>query len=173
MAERPVFLYVGVYDSAADAEADYEAIHRLHRAHVLGTYDVAMITRDAKGAVKVHKHEKPTQHGAWLGLAAGAVVGVFFPATLVGAAIWAGSGAAVGGVVGHFSRGLSRSDLKDVGEVLDASEVALVLIARDKVDEDLGKLLTRATRRIDRVLQVNERELQHEIDRAFDEESRA
>jgi len=170
MAERPVFLYVGVYGSIADADADYEAIHRLHHAHILGTYDVAIVTRDANGTVKVHKHEKPTQHGAWLGLAAGAVVGLFFPATLVGAAVWAGSGAALGGVVGHFSRGLSRSDLKDVGEVLDGSEVALALVARDKVDEDLEKLLTRATRRIDRVLQVNERELQREIDRALDEQ---
>ena len=46
----------------------------------IGTYDVAVITKDAKGKTHVNKDELSTRHGAWGGAAAGAVVGLLFPA---------------------------------------------------------------------------------------------
>ena len=51
----------------------------LHSLGVIGTHDAAVITKDADGKVKVSKHEKPTDHGAWTGVAVGAVVGILFP----------------------------------------------------------------------------------------------
>jgi uncharacterized membrane protein len=169
MAGPDVFCYVGVYGSVAEAEEDYEEVRALHHGRVLGSCDVAILARDAAGHVKVHKHEKPTQRGAWLGLVAGALVGVIFPATLVGTVVWAGSGTAFGGIVGHLARGMSRGELKDLGEELDSGEAALVLIAKDKLDDDLDKVLTKATKRIEKVLAVDQRELQAEIDQAFSE----
>ena len=56
-----------------DAVADYEGLLELHAAKLVGTYDVALIVKDEDGKVHVHKHEKPTQHGAWGGIAVGAV----------------------------------------------------------------------------------------------------
>lgn len=78
MAEEPVFLYVAAYDSEGDARADYEVLHQLHATGVVGTYDAALVTKDEEGKVHVHKHEKPTQHGAWTGIGVGAVVGILF-----------------------------------------------------------------------------------------------
>ena len=46
----------------------------------MGTYDAAVLTKNEKGKVKiVDKTEKPTQHGGWAGLAAGAAIGLIFP----------------------------------------------------------------------------------------------
>jgi len=170
MSKQAMFLYMGIYGSTDDAEADYESVRVLHHEGAIGAYDVAIITKDATGDVKVHKHEKPTQRGAWLGLVAGGIIGVIFPATLVATTIWAGSGAAFGGIVGHLSRGLSRSDLKDVGEELDSGDVALILVAKDKVDAKLDRILAKADKRTEKILEIDEKALQAKIDRAFDGE---
>src|SRR5689334_11877911 len=89
MSDRPVFIYAATYADQAGAQADYDALLALHEAKLVGTYDVALVTKDADGKVHVHKHEKPTQHGAWGGVAVGAAVGVVaapavIPAALVG-----------------------------------------------------------------------------------------
>ena len=63
-----------------DAKADLEELKELHREHVVGTYDAAVITKNEEGKVKiVDKIEKPTQHGGWAGLAVGAALGLIFP----------------------------------------------------------------------------------------------
>ncbi len=79
MSDRPVFIYAATYTDRVDAFADYESLLELHAAKLVGTYDVALIVKDADGKVHVSKHEKPTQHGAWGGIAVGALVGVIFP----------------------------------------------------------------------------------------------
>jgi uncharacterized membrane protein len=57
--------YVGVYDSVADAEADYQLIKDLHRdAGLIDAYDAAVVERREAGKTKiVKKHETPTQRG--------------------------------------------------------------------------------------------------------------
>jgi hypothetical protein len=42
-----VFLYAAIYDDIADAEADYEAVFDLHDAGAIGTFDSAVIEKDA------------------------------------------------------------------------------------------------------------------------------
>src|SRR3712207_1112667 len=64
MSDNPVFLYAGEYESVDDAKADLEALKELHREHVVGTYDAAVVTKNEEGKVEVvDKIEKPTQHG--------------------------------------------------------------------------------------------------------------
>ena len=87
MSDRPVFLYAAIYDTIEDAEADYEAVFDLHAAGVIGTFDSAVIRKEADGKVRVTKTEKPTQHGAWTGAGVGALVGLVFPPALIGSAI--------------------------------------------------------------------------------------
>ncbi len=84
MSDNPVFLFVGDYESVDDAKADLEALKDLHREHVVGTYDAAVITKTDEGKVKiVDKIEKPTQHGGWAGLAVGAALGLIFPLSVL------------------------------------------------------------------------------------------
>ncbi len=49
MSDRPVFVYVATYADAASAEGDYDILVELHTAKLVGTYDVALVTKDADG----------------------------------------------------------------------------------------------------------------------------
>jgi hypothetical protein len=83
VSDNPMFLYAAEYESVDDAKADLEALKKLHREHIVGTYDAAVLTKNEEGKVKiVDKTEKPTQHGGWAGLAAGAAIGVIFPPSI-------------------------------------------------------------------------------------------
>ena len=68
MSDRPVFVYAATYSSTDDAWGDYDILLDLHAEKLVGTYDAAVINKDDKGKVHVHKHEKATQHGAWGGI---------------------------------------------------------------------------------------------------------
>ena len=46
MADRPVFLYTAVYDNAADALSDFDAVFDLHAAKAIGTFDAAVIMKE-------------------------------------------------------------------------------------------------------------------------------
>ena len=78
------------------------------RSSSSGSYDVALITKDAEGKVHVEKHEKPTQHGVWAGVLVGALVGVLFPPAVVGVAT-VGGAAAVGGASAGWAATSSRA----------------------------------------------------------------
>jgi uncharacterized membrane protein len=141
MADEPVFLFLATYDTAEDARADYEAIKELHKDHLLGTYDVAVVTRDAEGHVHLSKHEKPTQHYAWTGVAAGAVLGILFPPSLL---VGAAAGGLALGVLGHFQKGMSRKDVMELGELLDDGQAALLVVGQSGLQSYVEKALTHA-----------------------------
>lgn len=128
---------VGVYDNVDDAKADYELIKDLQtKANLIDAYDAAVIEHRADGKVKiVKKHETPTRAGGVLGggigLATGLVVALF-PFAAIGGGLLAattGGGALLGAVAGHAAAGMSRHDLKDLGEHLDAGQAGLVVVA--------------------------------------------
>ena len=161
MSDDPVFVYAAVYADRADAEADYDVLLELHSEKLVGSYDVALMYKDPEGKVHVHKHEKPTQHGAWTGAAVGALVGIVFPPAVLGAAV---VGAAAGGGIGHVLGGMDRGDAKELGAQLDAGEAALVVIGRSRVEEQLDKALTRAAKSEEREIEADGKELEKELD---------
>jgi uncharacterized membrane protein len=163
MSDKPVFIYAAVYADRADAYADYDTLLELHAEKLVGTYDVALITKDAEGKVHVEKHEKPTQHGAWGGIAVGAVVGILFPPSVIGAAA---VGGLVGGVGGHLRKGMSRGDAKELGELLEGGQAALIVIGESRVEEQLDKALTRAEKSIEKEIDADATEFKRELDEA-------
>jgi uncharacterized membrane protein len=163
MADRPVFLYAAIYDDIADAETDYEAVFDLHAAGAIGTFDSAVIRKDEDGKVRVTKTEKPTQHGAWTGAGVGALVGILFPPAIIGSAI---VGAGAGGLVGHLSRGISRGDLKDLGEELEQGTAAVIVLGESKIEEQLEKATKRANKLIEKQIDADAEELKREIEAA-------
>jgi uncharacterized membrane protein len=149
--------YVGVYDSVEAAEADYQLVHDLHsEAGLIDAWDAAVIERRDDGKVKiVKKHETPTRVGGVLGggvgLATGLVV-VLFPFAAVGGGLLAATtagGAVLGAVAGHAAAGMSRHDLKDLGEQLDAGTAGLVVVAV----ADMGAKVEAAMKRAEKVQQ--------------------
>lgn len=159
MADNPIFLFVAAYGSEADARADYDGLRELHAAGLVGTYDAAIVTK-SDGKVHVHKHEKPTQHGAWTGLGVGALVGILFPPSIVASGV---VGAATGGLIGHLWRGMSRADVKEIGELLDEGEAGLVVIGTSRVEEQVAKAVERAQRQITKELDADSEELEKHL----------
>lgn len=154
-----VFVLLGAYDNDQAAEDDLAAVKELHSEGVIGTYDAAVVSKD-DGHVHVHKIEKPTRHGAWTGIGVGAVVGVLFPPSIIGTAL---VGGAAGGLFEHVTKGMSRSDLKDLGETLDSGQAALIVIGRDKMAEQLDKATVRAQRKVEKALDVDGEELDKQL----------
>jgi uncharacterized membrane protein len=155
MAVDTFMAYVGVYPSVADAEADYELVKDLHtEAGLVDAYDAALIERRADGKVKItKKHETPTRVGGVLGggvgLATGLVVALF-PFAAIGGGLLAATtagGAVLGAVAGHAAAGMSRADLKELGEQLDAGQAGLVVVAVS----DMGAKVKDAMRRAESV----------------------
>ncbi|MCX6372310.1 MAG: DUF1269 domain-containing protein [Actinobacteria bacterium] len=163
MADESVFIYLATYETEAEAKLDYDAVKDLHSTGIVGTYDAAIITKDADGKVKVHKHEKPTQHGAWTGAAVGAVVGILFPpALLLDIAV----GGLAGGAIGHFWNGMSRKDVMELGELMDDSSAALLVVGRSKLDKALEKAVTRANKVVEKEIKADVKELDKELKKA-------
>src|SRR3954454_12885340 len=136
MAVDTFMAYVGVYRNVEDAEADYDLVKDLHtEADLIDAYDAAVIERRAGGKTKiVKKHETPTRVGGVLGggigLATGLVV-VLFPFAAIGGGLLAATtagGAVLGAVTGHAAAGMSRHDLKELGDHLDAGQAGLLVV---------------------------------------------
>jgi uncharacterized membrane protein len=163
MSDRPVFIYAATYADAAGAEADYDALLELHAAKLVGTYDVALVTKDAEGKVHLKKHEKPTQHGAWGGVAVGAAVGIIAAPAVIPAAL---IGGIIGGVGGHLKKGISRGDAKELGDLIEAGEATLLVIGESRLEEELDKDLTRAEKSVEKEIDVDAKEFQKELDEA-------
>ncbi len=164
MNDNPVFLYAGEYESVEDAKADLEVLKELHREHVVGTYDAAVVTKNEEGKVEiVDKIEKPTQHGGWAGLAVGAALGLIFPPSiLVSGLVGAGAGA----LIGHLEGGMSRSDLKEVGEMLEESEAALIVVGEATIERALDEATRRAKKEMKKEVRADAKEIERAIDSA-------
>ena len=131
-----VFVYVGTYPDEMSARDDYEIVKDLHIAGAVGTYDASVVTKDENGKVHVNKDETSTRHGAWGGAAVGAMVGILFPPALIGSAV---VGATVGGVGAHLWKGMSRADVKEFGELIDAGQAALVIVGESTIEAAIDK----------------------------------
>ena len=155
MAIDTFMVFVGVYDTVGDAESDYHYIKELHtEAGLIDAYDAAVIERRDNGKTKiVKKHETPTRAGGVLGggfgLATGLVVALFPFAAIGGGllAATAAGGAALGAVAGHAAAGMSRNDLKELGEYLDAGQAGLVVVAVS----DMGAKVQHAMKHAEKV----------------------
>ena len=170
MAVDTFFAYCGVYANAESALADYEAVHALHtEIGLIDAYDAAVIERKADGKVKiVKKHETPTRVGGVLGggvgLATGLVI-VLFPAAAIGGGLLlatTGGGAILGAVAGHAAAGMSRSDLKELGESLDSGQAGLVVVAIADVQAKIESAMKRAKKIQAKELKADQKAIEDE-----------
>lgn len=165
MAIDTFFVFTGVYGSLDDAIADYDAVKDLHvELGLIDAYDAAVVARRDDGKVKVvKKHETPTRVGGVLGggvgLATGLVIALF-PAAAIGTGLVVGTtagGAALGALAGHAAAGMRRSDLKDLGESLDAGQAGLVVVGVSDMESKIEAAMKKADK-------VTAKELEADVD---------
>ena len=150
-----LYVIAAAYDNVDDAVADYEAVKALYReVKSSHDFDASVIAKDEKGKVHiVKKHEQPTRHGAAVGLGWGLAAGVaaaLFPPVGIGIAGAGAAGAGIGAVAGHASGGMSRGDLKDLGETLDAGQAGLIVVYETNLADQIAANIKAANRMVSR-----------------------
>ena len=154
MALDTYIVLANEYNSEPDALADYDAVRKLYTdLNLIDTYDAAVLTRSPGGKVTIVKRvEEPTRQGGARGLLIGLAVGAaaaLFPAVTLGAGLVAGGaiGTGLGAIAGHVAGGMKRSDLKELGELLDRGTSGLIVVAATDVESKVNKAITRAEKR--------------------------
>jgi uncharacterized membrane protein len=163
-----VFIFVGTYPDEAGARGDYEVVKDLHAVGAVGTYDAGVVTKDQAGKVHLNKDEMATRHGAWGGAAVGAAIGILFPPAIIGTAV---VGAAVGGVSGHLWRGMSRADVKELGDIIDQGQAALVIVGESTVQQAVEKAGLKAEKRVAKELNVSKKDVDKAVQQTAKEVS--
>jgi uncharacterized membrane protein len=135
---------VAVYDDLGAARADWDSIETASQDGRIDLADAALVAHDAETITTV---ERQSHHGWGKGAVAGAVVGILFPPALVGSTI---VGATGGGVIARMNRSLDRGDIKDLGDVMDSGEIALVVLTSQDTADVAAGLLTGAKRSLTR-----------------------
>jgi uncharacterized membrane protein len=143
-----VFVLIATYPSETAARPTPRSL----RAGALGTYDAAVLTKDAKGNVHEYKNQPATRQGGWGGLAAGAVLGLLFPPSFIGPA-------GVGGVGGDLCKDLSRSDVKDLGEPIDTGEACLPIVDESRIEQAIKKAGLKAEKQVGEGLDVDSKDI--------------
>lgn len=161
------------YHSEADALADYDAVRKLYTdLGIIDTFDAAVLTRSADGKVTfVKRVDEPSRQGGAKGLVIGLAVGAvaaMFPAVTLGAGLLGGGaiGVGLGAIAGHVTGGMKRSDLKDLGELLDNGTSGLLVVAATDVEARVNAAITRADKRGKAQMQADRDALKEQINLA-------
>ena len=135
-------LYVATYDESATATDEYRSLKEAAASDDLEVVSSVVLRRDDDGRVTVDEHGTgQVAAGAWIGGAAGLVVGLFSPPLLAATAI----GAGVGAISGKIAK---KREEKKVGleleEYLPKGSSAIVAVLDDKYLDRIDAALGRA-----------------------------
>jgi uncharacterized membrane protein len=159
-----MILYAAQYVSLEPAKEDFADIKELHKEKFVGFYDAALFTKEDDGKVKIiDTDESGRARGAGIGLAAGAVLGLIFPPSLL---LWGAAGAGLGAILGHVSTGMPRGDIKELGDMLDAGQAGIIMIGETTMEEGFDKLAKRAAKVAKKEIDTSADEMKKAVDEA-------
>jgi uncharacterized membrane protein len=82
--------------------------------------------------------------------------GILFPPSIIASAL---IGGALGGVSGHLWRGMSRSDVKELGDLIDAGEAALLIIGESTIEDAVNKAKLKAEKHVAKELNARAKDV--------------
>lgn len=177
MADETYVAVAAQYASEDGAVADFDGIRahfKENDRHEHGPLDAAVITRGVDGTISIVKRDDGGKsHGARKGLAVGLASGLavaLFPAVALGGAlvVAGGSGAGIGAIAGHIGRKTPTKDLEAISETLDAGSAGIVAVVDPADAAEVEKLLAGATKVTKKDLAVDSKELDDEVDGAYE-----
>ncbi len=122
------------------AEADWAALESGAKSGEFKMADAALVENRNGESLILHRQ---SHHGWGEGAVVGAVVGILFPPTLVGAvAVGVGGGA----LVARLRRALDRGKVKDFGESLKLGARAIVVVAPSQSSNSICNVLKGSNR---------------------------
>ena len=161
-----MYVLAAAYDDVETALAEYHALEVAFK-HV-GTsadFDATVVAKQPDGKVEiVSRHDEPKREGTTIGLgwglAAGAVAALFPAVGIVSAlAIGGGAGAAIGALTHRASSGITRDDLKALGEVLDQGQAGLVVAYGPDMADRVSGTVTHAVAKVRKPTDISLEEL--------------
>jgi uncharacterized membrane protein len=158
------------YDDVGDARADFDAVQSLYdEIKAPHEFDAAVLVRNEKGKVKIDKtHGSSTRHEALQGLGWGMAAGTataIFPAIGIwgGIAAGGGSGAAIGAIAGHVKSGMNRGELKQLGDIVERGQAALIVVYRENVAVQVAALIKPESRFVGYVLDATSDQIAEDV----------
>jgi uncharacterized membrane protein len=152
MAEKLSTVAVATYNNKNAAEQDYDAIKGIKHEGQLDHLAIAMVEKKADGDLKIDRHDSTAKHLAWGGGVLGGVftvisapLGIVFLGSL---ATSAAVGAGAGGLVGHFWNNIPKDDARRMGDLLEAGDFGLVIVAVNPTGADIDAMLANADTKI-------------------------
>jgi uncharacterized membrane protein len=138
MADKDKYSFIVVkYPQKDTADAALKAVLGLAKEKVVKLRDAAVITKTEKGKIKLHQTKDDSTSK---GLLKGGAIGVIF-ALLLGPAGWIAAGAAAGGALATFDRGIKNKLLKELGENMTPEQSAMaVLVEEADWETALGRM---------------------------------
>jgi uncharacterized membrane protein len=127
---------VAVYDDLPHAEKDWDALELAVQHGQVEIADAAMVENQHGEAFILARQ---SHHGWGKGAIVGAVVGVLFPPSILGAAA---VGAGGGALISRMTRSLGRGKVKDLGETLDSGSLAIIVISPQQSTNGVSHTLT-------------------------------
>ena len=134
MTDRPVVMVVASYHSKTAAQSDFRALWT-DQGPAPGPVAAALVEKGADGQLTIDRHRCPADHPAWNGPVLGsaltvvaAPVGIRFLVPVVDAGPDLGG---VGALAGHFWNHVPKHQLRQMSELLETSQAALVVVAGD------------------------------------------
>jgi hypothetical protein len=72
-------------------------------------------------------------------------------------------------VSGHLWRGMSRADCKELGEIIDDGQAALVIVGENTIEQAVDKAALKAEKQVAKELDVKPRDIDKAIEEAAGE----
>jgi len=153
--DTPLVLAVATYRDRVRAVEDY---HTIREAKTLGDFDhiaIAVLTKDADGRLEVERHDSTAKHLGWGGFLVGGGLVLLAPAAApiafatsvgVGGGVTGAGLAGVGGIAGHFWHNIPKATIREMSDLLEEGESALIVVAVNKKGSDIEPLFAGATR---------------------------
>jgi uncharacterized membrane protein len=141
MSSSTVELFVASYGSEHEAGAALKDFQSAQRDGSIDLIDAAVIVHTADDKVKFEETADPSgKKWAKRGAIAGGVVGLIFPPSII---VSAAVGGGAGGLWGKIrDKGFKDADLKAIGESLPPGTSAIIVIAQDRMVEQLERSLS-------------------------------
>jgi uncharacterized membrane protein len=138
MADKDKYSFIVVkYPQQDKADAALKEVLSMAKEKVVKLRDAVVITKTEKDKIKLHQTKDDSTSK---GLLKGGGIGVIF-AVLLGPAGWIVAGAAAGGALATFDRGIKNKLLKELGENMTPEQSAMaVLVEEADWEKALGRM---------------------------------
>lgn len=130
MSESPITVLAAFYPNETGARDVLNQLKQMDKDKTIDILDAAVMVRSEDKKVKVTETGEFTpSKGAWRGAAAGAVIGIIFPPSILA---MGAVGAAAGAALGHFTdQGFDNNLLKEIGENLPPGGSVIVAVIEE------------------------------------------